>query len=58
MAIPFSDGIDVGKSNISKECIICHCWFFNLNNALEWFLNVRFKNVRFKNVRLNNILCL
>ena len=53
MTIPFSDGIDVGKSNISKECIICHCWFFNLNNALEWFLNVHFKNVC-----LNNILCL
>ena len=22
-------GIDLGKSNNSKECMICHYWFFN-----------------------------
>ena len=27
--IEFSKGIDLAKSNISKECLICHYWFFN-----------------------------
>ena len=29
--VDVSQGIDVAKSNAanSKECIICHCWFFN-----------------------------
>ena len=24
-----SEGIDLAKSNKSKECMICHYWFFN-----------------------------
>ena len=27
--IDLSEGIDVAKSNDSKECFICHYWFFN-----------------------------
>ena len=27
--INISEGINVTKSNISKECMICHYWFFN-----------------------------
>ena len=27
--IDTSDGIDLAKSNNSKECMICHYWFFN-----------------------------
>ena len=27
--IVISKGIDLTKSNSSKECIICHYWFFN-----------------------------
>ena len=27
--IDISEGIDLTKSNKSKECIICHYWFFN-----------------------------
>ena len=23
-----SEGIDLAKNNISKECMICHYWFF------------------------------
>ena len=23
-----SEGIDVNKTNASKECDICHCWYF------------------------------
>ena len=27
--VDLSKGIDVAKSHNSKECIICHYWFFN-----------------------------
>ena len=27
--IDISEGIDLAKSNNSKECMICHYWFFN-----------------------------
>ena len=27
--IDISQGIDLAKSNNSKECMICHYWFFN-----------------------------
>ena len=26
--IDISEGIDVNITNASKECIICHCWYF------------------------------
>ena len=26
--IDISDGIDVNKTNLSKECDICHYWYF------------------------------
>ena len=26
--IDVPEGIDVNKTNRSKECMICHCWFF------------------------------
>ena len=26
--IDISEGIDVNKRNLSKECDICHCWYF------------------------------
>ena len=26
--IDISDGIDVNKSDKSKECMLCHCWYF------------------------------
>ena len=27
--INITEGIDLAKSNNSKECMICHCWSFN-----------------------------
>ena len=27
--IDISEGTDLAKSNNSKECMICHYWFFN-----------------------------
>ena len=26
--IDVSEGIDVNKTGASKDCIICHCWYF------------------------------
>ena len=26
--IGISEGIDVNKTSLSKECDICHCWYF------------------------------
>ena len=26
--IKVSEGIDVNKTSASKECLLCHCWFF------------------------------
>ena len=26
--IDISEGIDVSKTNLSKECDICYCWYF------------------------------
>ena len=26
--IDISQGIDVNKTNLSKDCDICHCWYF------------------------------
>ena len=27
-SIDASEGIDVNKTNLSKECMLCHYWFF------------------------------
>ena len=27
-----SEGVNSDKSNKSKECMICHCWFFKCRN--------------------------
>ena len=26
--IDISEGVDVNKTNLSKGCDICHCWYF------------------------------
>ena len=26
--IEVSEGIDVNKTSASKECDVCHCWYF------------------------------
>ena len=26
--ISVSEGIDIGKTNVSKECMLCHYWYF------------------------------
>ena len=33
--IDIKDGIDPAKNNSSKECMICHYWFFNHDFKLQ-----------------------
>ena len=33
--IDVSEGIDLAQSNNSKECMICHYWFFNHRFKLQ-----------------------
>ena len=37
--IDISEGIDVNKTNLSKECDICHYWYFkDIGFKYEWYL--------------------
>ena len=37
--IDISEGIDVNKTNLSKECDICHYWYFkNISSKYEPYL--------------------
>ena len=41
--IDISEGIDIHKTNASKECILCHYWYFkdlNLNLNHMFVINV------------------
>ena len=33
--IDVSEGIDINKLNKSKECMICHCWYFKDFNHMH-----------------------
>ena len=37
--IDVSEGIDVNKTSESKECDVCHCWYF-LNKGFKFQVNV------------------
>ena len=37
--IDVSQGIDVNKTNASKECDICHYWYF-LNKCVKYDLKI------------------
>ena len=59
--INFSEGIDVNKSNKSKECILCHYWYFlHKNFSYGSFLcdscyNTMQKSNNFKNIAIAHI---
>ena len=37
--IDISEGIDINKTSASKECNICHCWYFlDKNFSYERYL--------------------
>ena len=47
--IDISEGIDINKTNASKECDICHYWYFlrkNFNHQLYTFAMVVMINLK------------
>ena len=54
--IDISDGIDVDKTNKSKECMLCYYWYFLHNNfsygpyLCDGCYNVTQKSIDFKNI--------
>ena len=59
--INISEGIDVNKTNKSKECKICHYWYFlNKNFSYGPYLcdgcyNIMQKSINFKNIAVVHI---
>ena len=54
--IDISEGIDVGKTNKSKECMFCHYWYF-LNKSFSYgpylcdgCYNMTQKSIDFENI--------
>ena len=59
--IDISEGIDVDKTNKSKECMLCHYWYFlNKNFTYGPYLcdgcyNIMQKSNNFKNIAIVNV---
>ena len=54
--INISEGIDVDATNKSKECMLCHYWYFldkNFSNGpylCDGYYNIMQKSINFKNI--------
>ena len=54
--IDISEGIDINKTNTSKECKICRCWYFkNIGFKYELHLCNGCHNLMQKAVNFNDI---
>ena len=54
--IDISEGIDVNKTNLSKECDICHYWYFkNIGFKCEPYLHNGCHDLMQKAMSFNNI---
>ena len=54
--IDISEGIDVNKTNLSKECDICHYWYFkDIDFKFEPYLCNGCHDLMQKAMRFNNI---
>ena len=59
--IDISEGIDINKTNLSKECMLCHHWYFlNKNFSYGPYLcdgcyNIAQKSVSFKNIAIVHV---
>ena len=55
------EGIDVNKTNKSKECMLCHCWYFldkNFSYGLYFYdgcYNIMQKSIGFKNIAIVHV---
>ena len=53
--IDISEGIDVNKTNLSKECDICHCWYFkDVGFKFKKYLWNGFHDLMQKGMSFNN----
>ena len=54
--IDISEGIDVNKTNLSKECDICHYWYFNnVGFKYENYLCNESHDLMQKSIHFNNV---
>ena len=54
--IDISEGIDVNKANLSKQCDICHYWYFkNIGFKYETYLCNGYHNLMQKAMSFNDI---
>ena len=59
--IDISDGIDAGTSNKSKECMLCHYWYFLDKNfsygpyLCDGCYNIMQKSNNFKNIAIVHV---
>ena len=54
--IDISEGIDVNKTNLSKECDICHYWYFKHTDfKYEPYLCNGYHDLTQKSMSFNNI---
>ena len=54
--IDISEGIDVNKTNASKECDICHYWYFlNIGFNFELYVCNRFHDLMQKPINFNDV---
>ena len=59
--IDISEGIDINKTNESKECMLCHYWYFlNKNFSYGPYLcngcyNIAQKSISFKNIAVVHV---
>ena len=59
--IDISEGIDVNKTNKSKECMLCHYWYFLDKNftygpyLCDGCYNIMQKSTNFKNIAIVHV---
>ena len=54
--IDISEGIDINKTNKSKECMLCHYWYFLDNNfSYGPYLCIDCKDIMQKSSNFKNI---
>ena len=54
--VDISEGTDVNKTNLSKECELCHCWYFkNIGFKYEPYLCNGCLNLMQKAMSFNNV---
>ena len=53
--IDISEEIDLAKSNNSKECMICHCWFFNQGFEFQDYVCNGYHDLTMLSVNMSDI---